>query len=293
LYNYPLDDIFGVDFLFYVSNLRALNVFEKHQNLTFYNYNICDRDSMERVFSVERPDVVINFAAESHVDRSIENSSAFLQTNVLGTAILLDMSVKYGVKRFHQVSTDEVYGGVSLDAQELFTEESALNPSSPYSASKAAADLLTLSYMKTHGLPVSISRSSNNYGKYQHSEKLIPMAIERLLSDNPVPLYGDGKNVRDWLFVLDNCRAIDLIIREGECGIYNVSVCESVSNIDLVRKIMTYLGKPEEMIEFVEDRKGHDRKYAINCSKIKSLGWMPEAKFDVELKNTVQWYKCI
>jgi dTDP-glucose 4,6-dehydratase len=247
---------------------------------------------MERVFSVERPDVVINFAAESHVDRSIENSSAFLQTNVLGTAILLDMSVKYGVKRFHQVSTDEVYGGVPLDTQELFTEESALNPSSPYSASKAAADLLTLSYMKTHGLPVSISRSSNNYGKYQHSEKLIPKVIDSILSDKPVSLYGDGSNMRDWLFVLDNCRAIDLIIREGECGIYNIGADNHISNIELVKKIMILSGKPGGEIAFVEDRKGHDRKYAINCSKIKSLGWMPEAKFDVELKNTVAWYKC-
>ena len=292
LEKYPCDSIVGVDCLTYAASDIALRQLIGRKNLTFYKYNICDREAMDRIFDAERPEVVVNFAAESHVDRSIENSAAFIETNVHGTGILLDMSKKYGVKRFHQVSTDEVYGDMALDSDGCFTEESPLNPSSPYSASKAAADLMALSYMKTHGLPVSISRSSNNYGKYQHKEKLIPMAIDRILSDNPVTLYGDGKNMRDWLYVIDNCRAIDLIIRAGECGVYNVSADNQLSNIELVKKIMLRLGKPDAEIAFVEDRKGHDRKYSVSSEKIKSLGWMPKAEFETELKNTARWYKC-
>ena len=292
LEKYPCDSIVGVDCLTYAASDIALRQLIGRKNLTFYKYNICDREAMDRIFDAERPDVVVNFAAESHVDRSIENSAAFIETNVHGTGVLLDMSKKYGVKRFHQVSTDEVYGDMALDSDGCFTEESPLNPSSPYSASKAAADLMALSYMKTHGLPVSISRSSNNYGKYQHKEKLIPMAIDRILSDNPVTLYGDGKNMRDWLYVIDNCRAIDLIIRAGECGVYNVSADNQLSNIELVKKIMLRLGKPDAEIAFIEDRKGHDRKYSVSSEKIKSLGWMPKAEFETELKNTARWYKC-
>lgn len=292
LEKYPCDSIVGVDCLTYAASDIALRQLIGRKNLTFYKYNICDREAMDRIFDAERPEVVVNFAAESHVDRSIENSAAFIETNVHGTGVLLDMSKKYGVKRFHQVSTDEVYGDMALDSDGCFTEESPLNPSSPYSASKAAADLMALSYMKTHGLPVSISRSSNNYGKYQHKEKLIPMAIDRILSDNPVTLYGDGKNMRDWLYVIDNCRAIDLIIRAGECGVYNVSADNQLSNIELVKKIMLRLGKPDAEIAFVEDRKGHDRKYSVSSEKIKSLGWMPKAEFETELKNTARWYKC-
>lgn len=292
LEKYPCDSIVGVDCLTYAASDIALRQLIGRKNLTFYKYNICDREAMDRIFDAERPEVVVNFAAESHVDRSIENSAAFIETNVHGTGILLDMSKKYGVKRFHQVSTDEVYGDMALDSDGCFTEESPLNPSSPYSASKAAADLMALSYMKTHGLPVSISRSSNNYGKYQHKEKLIPMAIDRILSDNPVTLYGDGKNMRDWLYVIDNCRAIDLIIRAGECGVYNVSADNQLSNIELVKKIMLRLGKPDAEIAFIEDRKGHDRKYSVSSEKIKSLGWMPKAEFETDLKNTARWYKC-
>lgn len=292
LEKYPCDSIVGVDCLTYAASDIALRQLIGLKNLTFYKYNICDREAMDRIFDAERPEVVVNFAAESHVDRSIENSAAFIETNVHGTGILLDMSKKYGVKRFHQVSTDEVYGDMALDSDGCFTEESPLNPSSPYSASKAAADLMALSYMKTHGLPVSISRSSNNFGKYQHKEKLIPMAIDRILSDNPVTLYGDGKNMRDWLYVIDNCRAIDLIIRAGECGVYNVSADNQLSNIELVKKIMLRLGKPDAEIAFIEDRKGHDRKYSVSSEKIKSLGWMPKAEFETELKNTARWYKC-
>ena len=289
--NYPDDQVIGVDCLTYAANPVALAEITKRKNLTFYKNNICDRADMERIFAEEHPDVVINFAAESHVDRSIEDSAAFIETNVLGVGVLLDMSKKYGVKRFHQVSTDEVYGDVALDSREQFTEESPLNPSSPYSASKASADLMALSYMKTHGMPVSISRSSNNYGRYQHKEKLIPMTVDRILSDMPVTLYGDGKNMRDWLFVLDNCRAIDLIIRAGECGIYNVSADNQLSNIDLVKKIMCVMGKPFAEITFVEDRKGHDRRYAASSEKIKSLGYKPKAEFERELKSTVEWYR--
>lgn len=289
--NYPQDSVVGVDCLTYAANKEALDELKKSENLTFYKNNICDRETMEHVFATERPDVVVNFAAESHVDRSIEDSSAFIETNVLGVGVLLDMSKKYGIKRFHQISTDEVYGDTPLDCCESFTEDSPLKPSSPYSASKAAADLLALSYMRTHGLPVSVSRSSNNYGKFQHKEKLIPMAISRALEGNPVTLYGDGKNLRDWLFVLDNCRAIDLIIRAGECGVYNVGAGNQVSNLDLVKRILSFLGKPDAEIVFVEDRKGHDRRYAVSPDKIKSLGWMPEAEFDKELKSTVRWYR--
>lgn len=290
---YKQDTVIGVDYLTYAANLPALAELKKRPNFTFYKYNICDREAMERVFSLERPDVVVNFAAESHVDRSIECSSAFIETNIVGVSVLLDVSKKYSVKRFHQVSTDEVYGGISLNSNLIFDENSPLNPSSPYSASKGAADLLALSYMKTHGLPVSISRSSNNYGKYQHKEKLIPMTVDRILSGEPVTLYGDGKNMRDWLFVLDNCRAIDLIIRAGECGIYNVGANNQVANIDLVKKIMTLFGKSDDEIAFVEDRKGHDQKYSVNTDRLKALGWKPEADFDRALKNTVEWYRYI
>ena len=291
LNQYPDDKVIGVDCMTYAVSAEAYLSIKICKNLTFYINNICDREAMEHIFSTEQPDVVVNFAAESHVDRSIYNSSTFLMTNVMGTGVLLDMSKKYGVKRFHQVSTDEVYGGISLASNLYFDEDSPLNPSSAYSASKAAADLLAMSYMKTHGLPVSISRSSNNYGKYQHKEKLIPMTIEKALSGKPVNLYGDGKNQRDWLFVLDNCRAIDMIIRAGECGIYNIGANNHVSNIDLVKKIMTILGKPDGEIAFMEDRKGHDKKYSVNSEKIKSLGWMPKAEFEIELENTVEWYR--
>ena len=289
--NYPQDTVIGVDCLTYAANEKALNRLKAKQNFTFYKNNICNKEDMEKVFASEKPDVVINFAAESHVDRSIEDSDAFIKTNVYGTLVLLDMSRKYGVKRFHQVSTDEVYGGVELESKIRFTEDSPLNPSSPYSASKASADLIAMSYMKTHGTPVSISRSSNNYGKYQHKEKLIPMTVDRILSGKPVTIYGDGSNMRDWLYVEDNCRAIDRIIRAGECGIYNIGANNHISNIQLVRKIMTYMDKPDGEIAFVDDRKGHDKMYSVRCDKIIGLGWKPESEFERELKYTVEWYE--
>ncbi len=289
--NYPDCQVIGIDCLTYAASLEALDGLKKRKNFTFYKENICDEAAIDRIFCRERPDVVVNFAAESHVDNSIAAPRAFIKTNVLGTGTLLDASVRYNVSRFHQISTDEVYGDAPLDATERFTEASPLNPSSPYSASKAAADLLALSYMRTYGLRVSVSRSTNNYGIYQHSEKLIPKTVEQVTSDQPISVYGDGSNLRDWLHTSDHCRAIDLIIRAGECGIYNIGAGNEWSNIDLVKKIMTLLGGPDGEIAFVTDRKGHDRRYPIDCSKIRSLGWQPKADFERELKATVEWYK--
>lgn len=290
LQNYPIDTVVGVDCLTYAANIDALEGLKKYSNFTFYKADICDSGSMDSIFSSELPEVVINFAAESHVDNSITDAKSFILTNVFGTQVLLDVSVRYGVKRFHQISTDEVYGDVPIDAVKSFSEDSPLNPSSPYSASKAAADLLALSYMRTHSLPVSISRSSNNYGKYQHREKLIPKTIERIVLDEPVPLYGDGRNIRDWLYVIDHCRAVDLIIRVGKCGIYNVGADNEWSNIDLVRKIAEILDKPDAKIKFIEDRKGHDRRYAVSSDKIKKLGWTVKTNFLDTLTKTVCWY---
>ena len=290
LKKYPCDRVIGVDCLTYAANLSALDGLKQNKNFTFYKYNICDRLAMTELFENESPDVVVNFAAETHVDRSIESSSEFIKTNVLGTEVLLDLSLKYAVKRFHQVSTDEVYGDTPLDADPRFTEDAPLNPSSPYSASKAAADLLALSYMHTHGLPVSISRSSNNYGKYQHREKLIPATVGRILEGSPILIYGDGSNMRDWLHVSDNCSAINMIIRAGECGIYNVSADNQLSNLELVRRMLDALNIPDYQIAFVEDRKGHDRKYSVSSDKLKALGWTTTADFERELKHTVEWY---
>ncbi len=289
--SYPDCEVIGIDCLTYASSLEALDGLKGYKNFTFYKENICDEAAIDRIFGRERPDAVVNFAAESHVDNSIDDPRIFIETNIIGTQVLLDASVRYNVKRFHQISTDEVYGDMPLDSAERFSEDSALNPSSPYSVSKASADLLVLSYMRTHSLPVSISRSTNNYGRYQHSEKLIPMAINRILSGEPVPIYGDGRNMRDWLYVKDHCRAVDLIVRKGKCEIYNVAADNEWANVDLVRRIAEDLNKPDAKIEFVEDRKGHDRRYPISSDKIKKLGWQPEADFERELKATVEWYK--
>ena len=290
LEKYPEDTVIGIDRLTYAANLTALKRLKVKDRFSFYQYDICDRVALEQLFDLQRPDVVVNFAAETHVDRSIESSADFIRTNVLGTEVLLDLSYRYGVKRFHQVSTDEVYGDVALSDDRRFTEDAPLNPSSPYSASKASADLIAMSYMRTHGLPVSISRSSNNYGKYQHSEKLIPATVGRILCGSPIIIYGDGSNMRNWLYVGDNCSAIDMIIRAGECGIYNVSADNQLSNIELVKRIMLHLEKPDVEIAFVEDRKGHDRKYSVSSDKLKALGWTATADFERELKHTVEWY---
>ncbi len=288
---YPEDSVVGVDCLTYAASTEALRELSEYKNFTFYKENICDAAAMERIFAAEKPDVVVNFAAESHVDNSICDARPFIETNVLGTQVLLDTSLRHSVSRFHQISTDEVYGDLPIDSIERFTEDSSLNPSSPYSASKAAADLLALSYAKTYGLKLSISRSTNNYGIYQHSEKLIPMTVGRIMSHTPIPVYGDGSNIRDWLYVVDHCRAVDLIIRKGKCEIYNVVADNQWSNVDLVNKIIELSGNPKAKIEFVTDRKGHDRKYALGCEKLRKLGWKVEAEFESALKDTVDWYK--
>ena len=237
--------------------------------------------------------MVVNFAAESHVDRSIEEPEVFLDTNIKGTAVMMDACRKYGIERFHQVSTDEVYGDLPLDRPDLFfTEETPIHTSSPYSSSKAAADLLALSYHRTYGLPVTISRCSNNYGPYHFPEKLIPLMIANALADKPLPVYGEGINVRDWLYVEDHCKAIDLIIHRGKAGeVYNIGGHNEMRNIDIVKMICKELGKPESLITYVTDRKGHDMRYAIDPAKIhRELGWLPETKFEDGIKKTIQWY---
>lgn len=289
----PDDRLVCVDKLTYAGNLSTLEPLKNHPSFRFYLADICDEDIMNNVFQVERPDVVVNFAAESHVDRSIESPQTFMKTNVLGTQVMLEMCRKYGVSRFHQVSTDEVYGDLPLDRPDLFfTEETPIHTSSPYSASKASADLLTLAYYRTYGLPVTISRCSNNYGPYHLPEKLIPLTIVNALRDMPLPVYGQGKNVRDWLFVEDHCSAIDLILRKGRVGeVYNVGGNHEMCNIDVVKCICAKLGKPESLISYVADRKGHDRRYAIDATKIRNeLGWTPKTDFDDGLEQTIAWY---
>ena len=292
LKNHAEDIIVGVDCLTYASNIPAVQNLSKNPNFIFYKTNICDREEIYSIFQTEKPDIIVNFAAESHVDNSIETPDIFIKTNVLGTQVLLDACVKYGIKRFHQISTDEVYGDLPLDSKESFTETSSLKPSSPYSASKAAADLLTLSYYNTYGLPITISRSSNNYGKYQHEEKLIPKTIKMAVAGMQIPIYGDGKNVRDWLHVDDHCRAIDLILHTGKIGeIYNIGAGNEINNFNLVKQILSILQKDERLISFVKDRKGHDRRYSVNVSKIITLGWKPKMPFDKGLRETITWYK--
>jgi len=290
---HPQDRIVCVDALTYAGNLSTLADAMKTDAFCFYKADICDRKAMDAIFEKERPETVVNFAAESHVDRSIETPEIFLQTNILGTQVLMDACLFYGTKRYHQVSTDEVYGDLPLDRPELFfTEETPLCPSSPYSASKASADLLVLAYRHTYGLPASISRCSNNYGPYQLPEKLIPLTILNCLKDKPIPVYGDGSNVRDWLYVQDHCRAIDLVLRSGREGeIYNIGGENEMSNIDLVKQICRQLGKSESLITYVPDRKGHDRRYAIDAAKIRDeLGWLPETEFQKGLQETIRWY---
>ncbi len=290
---HPEDRIICIDKLTYAGNLSTLRDVMEKDNFRFVRADICDKAQMEEVFKAEKPDVVVHFAAESHVDRSIETPEIFLQTNIMGTAVLMELSMKYGVKRFHQVSTDEVYGDLPLDRPDLlFTEQTPLHTSSPYSSSKASADLLVLAYYRTYGLPVTISRCSNNYGPWQFPEKLIPLMIINALHDKPLPVYGQGLNVRDWLYVEDHCKAIDLIIRKGREGeVYNVGGHNEMRNIDIVRLICRKLGKGEDLITFVTDRKGHDLRYAIDPTKIHNeLGWYPETKFADGIQLTIDWY---
>lgn len=290
---YPEDMIINLDNLTYAGNLETLKSIEDKPNYKFYKGDIADREFVYDLFEKERPDIVVNFAAESHVDRSIEDPEIFVRTNVLGTTTLLDAAVKYGVKRYHQVSTDEVYGDLPLDRPDLFfTEETPLHTSSPYSSSKAAADLFVQAYNRTYGLPTTISRCSNNYGPYHFPEKLIPLMISRALNDQSLPVYGDGANVRDWLHVLDHCKAIDLIVRNGKAGeVYNVGGHNERTNLEVVKTILKALNKPESLITYVEDRKGHDQRYAIDPTKLETeLGWVPEYNFDTGIAQTIQWY---
>ena len=293
LKEYPKDRVVCLDKLTYAGNLSTLEQVMENPNFRFVKADICDREAVYALFEEEHPDVIVNFAAESHVDRSIENPEVFLRTNIEGTAVLMDACRKYGIQRYHQVSTDEVYGDLPLDRPDLFfTEETPIHTSSPYSSSKAGADLLVLAYHRTYGLPVTISRCSNNYGPYHFPEKLIPLMIINALHDKSLPVYGEGINVRDWLYVEDHCRAIDLIVRKGTVGeVYNVGGHNEMRNIDIVKLICKELGKPESLITHVTDRAGHDMRYAIDPSKIHAeLGWLPETKFEDGIKKTIQWY---
>ena len=293
LKNHPEDRIVCLDSLTYAGNMATLDEAMKHENFRFVKADITDRAAVEKLFEEEHPDILVNFAAESHVDRSVEDPGLFLRTNILGTQTLMDACRKYGIKRYHQVSTDEVYGDLPLDRPDLFfTEETPIHTSSPYSASKASADLLVLAYARTFHLPVSITRCSNNYGPYHFPEKLIPLMIANALADKPLPVYGEGLNVRDWLYVEDHCKAIDLIIHNGRVGeVYNVGGHNEKQNIEIVKIICKELGKPESLITHVGDRKGHDMRYAIDPTKIHNeLGWLPETKFEDGIKKTIQWY---
>ena len=293
LKNHPDDRVVCLDSLTYAGNMATLDAAMKNPNFRFVKADITDKAAVEKLFEEEHPDIVVNFAAESHVDRSVEDPGLFLRTNILGTQTLMDACRKYGIKRYHQVSTDEVYGDLPLDRPELFfTEETPIHTSSPYSASKASADLLVLAYARTFHLPVSITRCSNNYGPYHFPEKLIPLMISRALADESLPVYGTGENVRDWLYVEDHCSAIDLVMRKGREGeIYNVGGHNERTNLEVVKTILRELGKPESLITYVKDRPGHDRRYAIDPTKIHNeLGWLPATPFDEGIKKTIRWY---
>lgn len=293
LRDHPDYRIVCIDKLTYAGNLSTLATVMDNPHFKFYKADICNRDVIYKIFLEEKPDIVVNFAAESHVDRSIETPEVFLDTNIKGTAVVMDACIKYGIQRYHQVSTDEVYGDLPLDRPELlFTEDTPIHTSSPYSSSKAGADLLVLAYHRTYGLPVTISRCSNNYGPYQFPEKLIPLMIVNALNEKPLPVYGKGENVRDWLYVEDHCKAIDLIVHNGRVGeIYNVGGRNEMKNIQIVKLICHKLNKPESLITYVADRKGHDMRYAIDPTKIHNeLGWLPETSFMDGIDKTIEWY---
>lgn len=290
---HPDYDIICYDALTYAGNMETLEDVMDNPHFFFVKGDIADKEAVDKLFCEYHPDIIVNFAAESHVDRSIEDPGLFLRTNILGTGVLMDACRKYGIKRYHQVSTDEVYGDLPLDKPDLFfTEETPIHTSSPYSASKASADLLVFAYHRTYGLPVSVSRCSNNYGPYHFPEKLIPLMIANALNDKELPVYGTGENVRDWLYVMDHCSAIDLIIHNGRVGeVYNIGGHNERTNMQVVKTVLKELNKPESLIKHVADRKGHDRRYAIDPTKIHNeLGWLPETTFDEGIKKTVKWY---
>ena len=289
---YPNDLFVCIDALTYAGNLETLEPIKDKPNFKFVHGNICNRDLVYKLFEEYKFDYVVNFAAESHVDRSIENPTIFLETNVIGTSVLMDACRKYGIKRYHQVSTDEVYGDLPLDRPDLlFTENTSIHTSSPYSASKASADLLVLAYHRTFKLPITISRCSNNYGPYHFPEKLIPLMIKKALANEPLPVYGNGSNVRDWLHVYDHCTAIDLIVRNGRDGeVYNVGGHNEKSNLEVVKTILKALDKPESLIHYVKDRPGHDLRYAMDPTKLMTeLGWTPKYTFETGIKETIKW----
>ena len=293
LKEHPEDRVVCLDALTYAGNLENLTEALQNPQFRFVKGDIADRETVNALFEEEKPDIVVNFAAESHVDRSITQPELFLRTNILGTQVLMDACRKFGVGRYHQVSTDEVYGDLPLDRPDLFfTEETPIHTSSPYSASKASADLLVLAYYRTFHLPVSITRCSNNYGPYHFPEKLIPLMITRALNDQSLPVYGKGENIRDWLYVEDHCAAIDLVARKGREGeVYNVGGHNEHTNLEVVKTVLRELGKPESLITFVTDRPGHDRRYAIDPGKIHAeLGWLPRTSFDDGIRQTVRWY---
>ncbi len=290
---YPEDTILCIDKLTYAGNMETLAPIMELPNFKFFQTDIANRDAIYQIFEGEKPDIVVNFAAESHVDRSIKDPEVFLRTNVIGTGVMLDACRKYGIKRYHQVSTDEVYGDLPLDRPDLFfTEETPIHTSSPYSASKASADLLVQAYARTYQMPCTISRCSNNYGPYHFPEKFIPLIIANALNDKLLPVYGKGENVRDWLYVEDHCIAIDLIIRKGTEGeVYNIGGHNERTNLEVVKTVLSELDKPESLISYVTDRPGHDRRYAIDPAKIhKELGWLPATTFSEGIKKTVRWY---
>ena len=289
---YPQYDIYNLDLLTYAGDLTKHRQINDKENYHFVKADITDRQTVLTLFEKETFDYVIHFAAESHVDRSITDPERFVRTNVLGTQVLLDAAKKIGVKKFIHVSTDEVYGELSFDPSIFFTEETPLQPNSPYSASKASSDLLVRAYYETFGLPINITRCSNNYGPFHFPEKLIPLTISRVLNDEKVPVYGDGKNIRDWLHVLDHCAAIDLVLHNGVKGeVYNVGGRNERTNLQVVKTIIQSLGKSEDLIEFVSDRLGHDKRYAIDPAKLETLGWKPNYTFDTGIAQTIDWYK--
>lgn len=293
LKNHPEDRIVCLDSLTYAGNMATLDEAMRNPNFRFVKADITDAEAVERLFAEEKPDIIVNFAAETHVDRSVEDPGLFLRTNILGTQTLMDACRRHGIRRYHQVSTDEVYGDLPLDRPDLFfTEDTPIHTSSPYSAAKASADLLVLAYARTFHLPVSITRCSNNYGPFHFPEKLIPLMISRALADESLPVYGTGENIRDWLYVEDHCAAIDLVMRQGREGeVYNVGGHNERTNLEVVKTILRELGKPESLITYVKDRPGHDRRYAIDPTKIHSeLGWLPRTPFDEGIKRTIRWY---
>ena len=293
LAEYPGDQVVCADKLTYAGNRDNISDFRADNRFYFEQTDICNREAVYEIVRKYGPDCIVNFAAESHVDRSVENPEVFLKTNILGTSVLLDAVNTFGIKRFHQISTDEVYGDLPIDRPDLkFDEKSPIKPSSPYSSSKASADMLCTAYYRTYGTPVTVSRCSNNLGPYQFPEKLIPLMIIKALNGEPLPVYGDGRNVRDWLYVEDHCRAVDMIVRNGTIGeVYNIGGSSERSNIEVVKTILDLLGKSYSLITYVKDRPGHDRRYAINSRKLQNeLGWEPQTAFSEGIKQTIKWY---